>query len=78
MSGSLRELDKAIKAYWYSRGFNKAPDTGGCYQMELDAFSVGWKVALLWIENELDKAGDGFEPDLGLRNLLKKELEGTE
>ena len=44
----MRELDKAIKAYWYSRGFNKAPDTGGMYQMELDAFSEGYKAALEW------------------------------
>lgn len=39
---------------------------------------AGWRAALMWIENELDKvqAGGGFEPDLGLRNLLKKELNG--
>ena len=49
----MKELDKAIKTYWYSRGFNKAPDTCGCYQMELDAFSEGFKVALELVREKL-------------------------
>ena len=49
----MKELDKAIKTYWYSRGFNKAPDTCGCYQMELDAFSEGYKAALEWAEEQV-------------------------
>ena len=33
-----------------------------------------WKEALQWIKRELHAARDGFEPDLGLHNLLRREL----
>ena len=75
----MKGLEKAIKTYWYSRGFNKAPDTGGWYQMELDAFSEGWKAALHWeisnkVEVKLSPHPDATPFEIVLVTLIEEEL----
>lgn len=43
---------------------------------EEEAAKYAWRAALEWIRKELyEVRAHGFEPDLGLYNLLKKELE---
>ena len=72
----MKELDKAIKTYWYSRGFNKVPDTCGCYQMELDAFSEGFKVALEWVLGINSIYSDCNRECFNLQDI-RKELNAT-
>ena len=67
----MKVLDKAIKIYWRSRGFNKIPNSG-YQQMELDAFSEGWKAALEWVLKDLYTP---LSPTAA--KTIRKELNGT-
>ena len=65
----MTEFDKWI------RGQNSLPAYPRYGTVDEDsAARDGWKAALQWIKRELHDARDGFEPDLGLHNLLRREL----
>lgn len=58
-------MEVQCKKYIKERGYNRR-----CSKY----FEAGWKEALQWIKRELHAARDGFEPDLGLHNLLRRKL----
>ena len=76
--GFLTELEKAKKKYWYDHSFDKSQNHWDAH-VELSIFAEGWKQALEWIRRELyEVRTHGFEPDLGLYDMLKQELGETE
>lgn len=54
---------------------SKNCDDKGCpHEASCNCCEYIWRAALKWIKRELHAARDGFEPDLGLHNLIEKEL----
>jgi hypothetical protein len=51
-------------------------DSRGAGMWTTAAYKKGWKAALEWVKRELPRAEAGFiNPDLGLGDILNKELE---
>jgi len=70
MSKCLKEFDS-----WNSKQKRIVPSNTGRFHTLVDSErKCAWVAALRWMKRELHVARDGFEPDLGLHSLLKREL----
>ena len=64
----MKQFEKWKRENCEAKGCPHEASCNGCESV--------WKAALEWIRRELyEVRAHGFEPDLGLSNLLKRELE---
>lgn len=70
----MTEFENWAKENDWKDYVNSVEDDGLLNELQEDAAKKGWKAALQWIKRELHAARNGFEPDLGLHNLLRREL----